>query len=59
MLLQNGIHAELCKIYNLFVHIRRHGFDGRACILKTFCDASKALTPKTGMFFKLFKLIFS
>ncbi|XP_037037189.1 uncharacterized protein LOC119074850 isoform X2 [Bradysia coprophila] len=39
--------------------INQHGFDGRACILKTFCDASKALTPNSGMLFKMFKLIFS
>ncbi|KAG4065082.1 hypothetical protein HA402_007479 [Bradysia odoriphaga] len=39
--------------------INQHGFDGRACILKTFCDASKAITPNSGMLFKMFKLIFS
>lgn len=37
----------------------RHGFDGRACILKSMCEASKALTPDSGIVFKLFKLIFS
>ncbi|CRL05610.1 CLUMA_CG018496, isoform A [Clunio marinus] len=39
--------------------INQHGFNGTACILKTFCDASKELTQKSGMLFKLFKLIFT
>uniref|UniRef100_A0A904A3R1 Secreted protein n=1 Tax=Anopheles quadriannulatus TaxID=34691 RepID=A0A904A3R1_ANOQN len=38
--------------------IMSHGFDGRACILRTFCEVSKAMTPKSGILFKLFKLIF-
>ncbi|XP_055548787.1 uncharacterized protein LOC129732198 [Wyeomyia smithii] len=39
--------------------IQSHGFDGRACILRTFCEISKAVTPKSGMLFKLFKKIFT
>uniref|UniRef100_A0A182IQI8 Uncharacterized protein n=1 Tax=Anopheles atroparvus TaxID=41427 RepID=A0A182IQI8_ANOAO len=35
-----------------------HGFDGRACILRTFCEISKVMTPKSGILFKLFKMIF-
>uniref|UniRef100_A0A182QSA4 Secreted protein n=1 Tax=Anopheles farauti TaxID=69004 RepID=A0A182QSA4_9DIPT len=38
--------------------IMSHGFDGRACILRTFCEVSKVMTPKSGILFKLFKLIF-
>uniref|UniRef100_A0A182NDU8 Uncharacterized protein n=1 Tax=Anopheles dirus TaxID=7168 RepID=A0A182NDU8_9DIPT len=38
--------------------IMSHGFDGRACILRTFCEISKVMTPKSGILFKLFKLIF-
>ncbi|XP_050071215.1 uncharacterized protein LOC126559143 [Anopheles maculipalpis] len=38
--------------------IMAHGFDGRACILRTFCEVSKVMTPKSGILFKLFKLIF-
>uniref|UniRef100_A0A182VYI2 Uncharacterized protein n=1 Tax=Anopheles minimus TaxID=112268 RepID=A0A182VYI2_9DIPT len=38
--------------------IMAHGFDGRACILRTFCEVSKVMTPKSGILFKLFRLIF-
>ncbi|XP_035774072.1 uncharacterized protein LOC118456979 isoform X2 [Anopheles albimanus] len=38
--------------------IMSHGFDGRACILRTFCEISKVMTPKSGILFQLFKLIF-
>ncbi|XP_052890954.1 uncharacterized protein LOC128299124 [Anopheles moucheti] len=38
--------------------IMAHGFDGRACILRTFCEVSKVMTPKSGILFKLFKLVF-
>ncbi|XP_058117976.1 uncharacterized protein LOC131284674 [Anopheles ziemanni] len=38
--------------------IMAHGFDGRACILRTFCEISKVMTPKSGILFKLFKMIF-
>lgn len=36
-----------------------HGFDGRACVLRAFCDASRMVTPRSGIFFKLFRLVFS
>lgn len=36
-----------------------HGLDGTACISKIFCEASKSIVPHAGMFFKLFKLIFT
>lgn len=39
-------------------YLYRHGYDGRACILKSFCEASTALTPDSGIIFKLFKMIF-
>lgn len=35
------------------------GIDGSACILKIFCEASKSITHQPGMFYKLFKLIFT
>ncbi|XP_052863498.1 uncharacterized protein LOC128270133 [Anopheles cruzii] len=38
--------------------IMAHGFDGRACILRTFCELSKAMTPRSGILFKLLKLVF-
>lgn len=47
------------RYWSIFIFSLRHGFDGRACILKTFCDASKEVTPQSGMLFKLFKLIFT
>ncbi|KAI8044068.1 hypothetical protein M5D96_000218 [Drosophila gunungcola] len=39
-----------------------HGFDGRACMLKSFCTALNDVdspTQKSGMLFKMLKLIFS
>ncbi|KAH8247858.1 hypothetical protein KR038_011073 [Drosophila bunnanda] len=39
-----------------------HGFDGRACMLKSFCTAIRDVdkpSKKSGMLFKLLKLIFS
>ncbi|KAH8336354.1 hypothetical protein KR059_004066 [Drosophila kikkawai] len=39
-----------------------HGFDGRACMLKSFCTAIRDVdkpSQKSGMLFKLLKLIFS
>lgn len=38
----------------------RQGFDGRACILKMICDAYEhPEAAESGMFFKLFKLMFT
>lgn len=42
-----------------FVNNCSHGFDGRACVLRAFCDASKMVTPRSGIFLKLFRMIFS
>ncbi|XP_053686011.1 uncharacterized protein LOC128735554 [Sabethes cyaneus] len=39
--------------------IQSHDFDGRACILRAFCEISKSMTPKSGILFKLFKKIFA
>ena len=43
----------------LEVMLNHHGFDGRACVLRAFCDASRMVTPRSGIFLKLFKLVFS
>lgn len=37
----------------------RHGFDGRACILKTLCDASSEIKLQNGMLSRIFKMIFT
>ncbi|XP_058448795.1 uncharacterized protein LOC131428768 [Malaya genurostris] len=39
--------------------LQTHGFDGRACILRTFCEISNTITPDSGFIFKLFKKIFA
>ncbi|XP_038120180.1 uncharacterized protein LOC6048007 [Culex quinquefasciatus] len=39
--------------------LENHGFDGRACILRAFCELSKVVTPESGMLFKLFRKIFT
>ncbi|XP_055634839.1 uncharacterized protein LOC129774848 [Toxorhynchites rutilus septentrionalis] len=39
--------------------LHSHGFDGRACVLRTFCEISNAITPSSGILFKLFRRIFS
>ncbi|CAD7077436.1 unnamed protein product [Hermetia illucens] len=39
--------------------LSRHGLDGQACTLKTFCTAIQMVESQSGMIFKLFKLIFT
>lgn len=60
--LQNWLtstHSSWCVDSSIDCLFYRQGFDGRACILKTFCDASQEISPRTGMLFKIFKLIFT
>lgn len=54
---KNGIKINLLTIFD------SHGLDGKACLLKTFCDATKMSNSlgnkKMGMLFKVFQVIFA
>ncbi|XP_077290260.1 uncharacterized protein LOC143914043 [Arctopsyche grandis] len=39
--------------------IMHHGYDGRACVLKSLCEASKVVTPQSNILLKLYKKIFT
>lgn len=58
-----GLKACFDLLYALFslLSTSSHGFDGRACLLKSFCTAALDVDKsqqKSGMLFKLLKVIF-
>ncbi|XP_055611196.1 uncharacterized protein LOC129757867 isoform X3 [Uranotaenia lowii] len=53
MITKRDLHESIGEL------IQAHGFDGRACILRTFCEMSKVMTPKSGFMLKLFRKIFT
>lgn len=60
MLIWHSIRYAKSKQWQIYEFhcIFSHGFDGRACVSKMICDASTSLSAESGIFYRMFQLIF-
>ncbi|XP_031636177.1 uncharacterized protein LOC116349063 [Contarinia nasturtii] len=57
--IENDIRIKRRDVYDSMVElIDHHGFDGSACLSKLLCDASSTISIESGMFTRLYQLIF-